>query len=158
MTEAELRFSNAIKEKIEKYSINTTYEKVLTHAKNKFVETVYPDGTSEFTMPVSDTPYELTETTAPDGYNKLTGKVRVTVGKTSVTAGRSDDNTVTYVVDLPTENEPYYTVHITNNSGVELPNTGGSGTLPYTLGGIALIMAAALMYGFIMRRRGRRLN
>ena len=47
MTEAELRFSNAIKEKIEKYSINTTYEKVLTHAKNKFVETVYPDGTSE---------------------------------------------------------------------------------------------------------------
>ena len=47
MTEAELRFSNAIKEKIEKYSINTTYEKVLTHSKNKFVETVYPDGTSE---------------------------------------------------------------------------------------------------------------
>ena len=116
------------------------------------------DGTSEFTMPVSDTPYELTETTAPDGYNKLTGRVKVTVGKTSVTAGRSDDNTVTYVVDLPTENEPYYTVHITNNSGVELPNTGGSGTLPYTLGGIALIMASALVYGFRMRRRERRLN
>ena len=37
--------------------------------------------------------------------------------------------------------------------GYELPSTGGPGTLPYTLGGIALIMASALMYRFRMRRR-----
>ena len=42
--------------------------------------------------------------------------------------------------------------------GYELPSTGGPGTLPYTLGGIALIMASALMYRFRMRRRERRLN
>jgi len=47
---------------------------------------------------------------------------------------------------------------VMNSAGATLPNTGGSGTLPYTLGGIALIMASALMYGFRMRRRERRLN
>ena len=51
---------------------------------------------------------------------------------------------------------------ITNNKttveGYELPSTGGPGTLPYTLGGLMLIIASALMYGFRMRRRERRLN
>ena len=49
-------------------------------------------------------------------------------------------------------------LRVANTPGQELPVTGGSGTLPYTLGGIALIMASALMYGFRMRRRERRLN
>ncbi len=47
MNEIEKKFSYAIKYKIKHYSINTTYEKVLAHAKNKFVETVYPDGERE---------------------------------------------------------------------------------------------------------------
>ena len=47
MNEIEKKFSDAIKYKIKHYSINTTYEKVLAHAKNKFVETVYPDGERE---------------------------------------------------------------------------------------------------------------
>ena len=47
---------------------------------------------------------------------------------------------------------------IENEPGAALPSTGGPGTLPYTLGGIALIMASALMYRFRMRRRERRLN
>ena len=51
-----------------------------------------------------------------------------------------------------------YILLVTNSAGEELPMTGGSGTLPYTLGGIALIMASALMYGFRVRRRERRLN
>ena len=50
------------------------------------------------------------------------------------------------------------TVTISNEPGSALPNTGGSGTLPYTLGGIGLIMASALMYIFRMRRRERRLK
>jgi len=51
-----------------------------------------------------------------------------------------------------------YRIVVSNLSGVELPHTGGSGTLPYTLSGLALMMASALMYGFRMRRRERRLN
>ena len=39
--------------------------------------------------------------------------------------------------------------------GYELPETGGTGTIPYTLCGIGL-MAAALMYGFSTRRKRER--
>ena len=116
------------------------------------------NGTFVFELPVSSTPYEMTETSAPAGYNKMTGKVLVTSSENGISAGRSDDSVVTYNVDEPTTDNPNYVVHITNSSGVELPMTGGSGTLPYTLGGLALMMASALMYGFRMRRRERRLN
>ena len=50
------------------------------------------------------------------------------------------------------------TYKIINNAGYELPSTGGSGTLPYTLGGLMLVIASALMYGFRIRRRERKLN
>jgi len=101
--------------------------------------------------------YELEETAAPSGYNSLSGKITVVVAKDGVTWTQSDNNgnapqTAQKVGDGP------YVVIITNHAGAELPHTGGSGTLPYTLGGIALIMASALMYGFRMRRRERRLN
>lgn len=36
-------------------------------------------------------------------------------------------------------------IHFTNTPGVELPSTGGAGTLPYTLSGWLLLLAAALM-------------
>ena len=61
------------------------------------------------------------------------------------------------VIDPDSENTILY-FRIANSTGYELPNTGGSGTLPYSLGGIAMIMAAALMYVFRMRRRERSLN
>ena len=38
-------------------------------------------------------------------------------------------------------------------AGYELPETGGRGTTPYTAGGILLVMAAFLIYGFTDRRR-----
>ena len=50
------------------------------------------------------------------------------------------------------------TLTVTNEPGQALPHTGGSGTLPYTLGGLMLILASALMYGFRLRRRERRLH
>lgn len=116
------------------------------------------DGTSAFELPVTSTPYEMTETTAPDGYNKLTGNVLVTSSINGISAGRSDDSVVSYTVDRPTDDNPNYVVHITNTSGVALPMTGGAGTLPYTLGGLMLIIASALMYGFKKRRREGRFN
>lgn len=38
-------------------------------------------------------------------------------------------------------------------AGYELPKTGGRGSLPYTAGGILLVMAAFLVYGFTVRHR-----
>ena len=48
------------------------------------------------------------------------------------------------------------TITLENAPGAELPHTGGSGKLPYTLSGMILIFISALMYGFRMRRRERR--
>ena len=50
-----------------------------------------------------------------------------------------------------------YLITVSNPSGHALPMTGGAGRLPYTLGGLVMLMAA-LMYGFRMRRRERRLS
>lgn len=46
-----------------------------------------------------------------------------------------------------------WTLAITNNTGAELPVTGGPGTVAYTFGGLAMIIAVSLMYGLNMRRK-----
>lgn len=48
-----------------------------------------------------------------------------------------------------------YTVTVTNTAYFELPESGGPGTLPYTIGG-ALLAAASLLYGYGLRRRRER--
>ena len=69
--------------------------------------------------------YYLKETKAPAGYNQLSAPVEVTVG-TGTTGSFSnnykdlDGNDITYTV---------YNTNVINNSGVELPATGGKGTV-----------------------------
>ena len=108
--------------------------------------------------------YYLVETKAPDGYNMLTDPVEIYIQL----ADQDPGYTVSYkqkgygassaAGSLSPDSNGAYLITVSDPSGAVLPNTGGSGTLPYTLGGIALIMASALMYGFRMRRRERRLN
>lgn len=47
------------------------------------------------------------------------------------------------------------TVTCTNTTGYELPNTGGAGTVPYTMGGVLLLTGAAflLLYNHTKRRK-----
>ena len=103
--------------------------------------------------------YYLQEVKTADGYNLLDEVVEFTIksdGTIEYSTGNNDfDSTTKAFYELE---DGGYGIYVNNLSGVELPMTGGSGTLPYTLGGIALIMASALMYGFRMRRRERRLN
>ena len=69
--------------------------------------------------------------------------------------------TVTYsdVTNSPENSAPpAYSQTITNKeqpTGYELPNTGGAGTQPYTMGGIALMAAAVmfLLYSHTRRRK-----
>lgn len=73
--------------------------------------------------------YYLEETKAPDGYNKLTTPVTVTISKEGVVS--------------PAENG---TVYVSNNAGATLPSTGGMGTtLFYVIGGGLMVAAVVLL-------------
>ena len=109
----------------------------------------------------------MTETTAPNGYVILSNKIYFKVddnGITLQTVSVGNDGKTTYSdanegdYPLVSLSDDALTVYVKNTPGQELPNTGGPGTLLYTLSGIALMLGAALMYGFRMRRRERRLN
>ena len=100
--------------------------------------------------------YYLQEVKTADGYIILSEAVEFTVNA---------DGTVTYTTGNSSfEGNPGATyetadgigIYISNPSGAVLPNSGGPGTLFYTLGGLMLIIASALMYGFRMRRGERR--
>jgi LPXTG-motif cell wall-anchored protein len=84
--------------------------------------------------------------------------VNITVSKSGITYDESttlssSGNGITY-----DEETGVYKLLVTNSAGEELPHTGGTGTLPYTLGGIAMILASAAMYGFRMRRKRKEVN
>lgn len=119
---------------------------------------ILADGNeNKFNLVVRDTYYVLSEDTPPAGYLILTDEVRVTVLTDGVSAKLGDTTTQYEVTGSGSEEDPYV-ITITNSDGTELPKTGSTGTLPYTLGGIVLIMVSALMYGLRMMRRERRLN
>ena len=92
--------------------------------------------------------YYLKETKAPEGYNKLVDPVTVEVGTGSSTLFDNGYKT------LPTAEEPegkdvtYYAfnVSVENNRGVELPSTGGAGTMMLiTLGTLVAVGFAILL-------------
>ena len=72
--------------------------------------------------------YYLVETQAPSGYNILDNAVKVnfTDAEVEATAG-------------------VYTVKVPNSSGIKLPITGGTGTVIFTIIGIALMVGAVVL-------------
>ena len=72
--------------------------------------------------------YYLVETQAPSGYNLLDNAVKVnfTDAEVEATAG-------------------IYTVEVPNSSGIKLPITGGTGTVIFTVVGIALMVGAVVL-------------
>ena len=110
------------------------------------------DGNGRFTINsdgitlthLSDGSYELTEITAPGGYNLLTKKIEFTI-----TNGQLSGTDETNVVKFDSTAK---TVTIYNTAGIELPETGGMGTLMTTMSGMAL-MLIALGYLILVKRR-----
>lgn len=100
----------------------------------------------------------LTEVEPPDGYYGINTPIRFKVVKATdgdgyqlvfLNADALSDNVSIELI----ENDDTATVRITvkNHTGYVLPETGGVGTNLFTFGGL-LIMAAALMYGYMLRR------
>ena len=77
--------------------------------------------------------YYLREVKAPDGYNKLAEDVTVTITGATVVEGKLTYTTVVAKVN--------------NQSGAELPSTGGMGTtIFYVLGGVLFLGALVILF------------
>lgn len=99
------------------------------------VTEITTDATGKFTIQGLDADtYYLTETAAPAGYNKLPSAVTITIGANGV---------VNATDEAP---QGVDEVKILNQSGTELPSTGGMGTtLFYVLGSVLVVGAVVLL-------------
>lgn len=101
-------------------------EEVKTNAQGKLQFVGLKEGT-----------YQLVETVAPDGYNKLAKPIKVIISATY-----NDDGTLnTWKADVEngSAQDGAHVIEVQNNKGALLPETGGMGTVIFTVAGIAII-------------------
>ncbi|MCI6966546.1 SpaH/EbpB family LPXTG-anchored major pilin [bacterium] len=99
------------------------------------VTEITTDATGKFTIKGLDADtYYLTETAAPAGYNKLADPVTIVIGENGVVNGTTE---------AP---QGVNEVKVLNQSGTELPSTGGIGTtIFYIVGGVLVVGAVVLL-------------
>lgn len=85
--------------------------------------------------------YYLHEIEAPEGYNKLTAPVEVTITETTGTDGNVTG--VTYTVNGGTASNDS-NVKIDNKTGSMMPSTGGMGTIGLTVLGVGVVALGVL--------------
>lgn len=129
-----------------KYLIIDPTTKAHTWTDTKASATVMTSAADGYlTFPgLADGTYNLEEIKAPEGYNKIDAPITV-----SITTVLNADGTVGSVtVDGADYDEATKTatVKVENQSGSELPSTGGMGTtILYIVGGILVVMAGVLL-------------
>ena len=113
---------------------NNVYRVAKTRETGTVTE-ITTDTTGRFTIKGLDADtYYLTETAAPAGYNKLAGPVTIVIGANGV---------VNATTEAP---QGVKEVKVLNQTGTELPSTGGMGTtLFYVLGGVLVVGAVVLL-------------
>lgn len=120
---------------------NNIYRVATSDDTNTITE-ITTDSSGRFTIKGLDSDtYYLTETKAPDDYNKLSVPITIVIDKNGSTNIIGKNNNLVVV------NE----VKVLNQTGTELPSTGGMGTtIFYVVGGILVAVAAVLL---IAKRR-----
>lgn len=81
--------------------------------------------------------YQLVETVAPDGYNKLADSIKVIISATYNPDGTL--NQWKADVENGSALNGTHVIKVENNKGALLPGTGGMGTVIFTVAGIAII-------------------
>ena len=113
--------------------------------------TVTPEsGTAKFTNLTLGGTYYIYE--LDDSGQPISGNVPATVNSSSFLVTYTNGPAVT----VPADGSAAATVTVTNQVCYpELPNTGGAGTIPYTIGGFLLLTGAAflLLYHYTKRRK-----
>lgn len=109
---------------------------------HKHVTEITTDGTGKIAFLGLDSgTYYLNEIVAPNGYNLLKGSVEVKIGS---------DGTVTYKsadAEAFSDADPDLGVKVLNNTGAELPSTGGMGTaIFYILGSLLVLGAGVILF------------
>lgn len=89
--------------------------------------------------------YWLVETDAPAGYNKLTAPIKVTITKSEDT---EVGNWTVNKDDVPEDDK---IIDVENSSGTILPETGGMGTVLFTV--VAVVMILGVAISFIRSRK-----
>ena len=89
--------------------------------------------------------YYLKETKAPEGYNKLTKAIKVTITKSTT----KDESEWTLAVENGTVDGKI--VKVVNSTGSLLPSTGGMGTIAFAV--IAAILVLGVAVSFIRDKR-----
>lgn len=120
---------------------NTVY-RVAKEGESNTVTEITTDTTGKFTIKGLDSDaYYLTEKTAPAGYNTLKEPVEVVI---------NDKGEVTYNKTSTGE------VKVLNQTGTELPSTGGMGTTVFYILGSVLVLGAAVV--LVTRKRMKERN
>lgn len=110
----------------------------LTEVPGKFVTEAYGSITADHLIPGI---YYLVETKAPDGYEILESPVRITLTQNTVVVERNNA-----LIEGTSENSDVPTLTVKNKPGYRLPETGGTGTLYYSSGGILLMAVSLVCY------------
>lgn len=111
------------------------------------VVTTDENGAAKF-QGLEEGTYYLRETEAPSGYNQLTEDVKVDITVEYDTDGQIKTGSGSTTTVSNTNENPQYSItsKVENNTGTELPSTGGIGTtIFYVVGSILVIGAAVLL-------------
>lgn len=132
-------------------SDGTTQIKDLTDMDTNGIFTSSKDGKIIIKGLASGT-YYLEEVEAPKGYTLLTNKIEFTITGNEPADGTIKSVSSNLVID--TAETGYATTTIINKKGFTLPATGGMGTYLFTIGGVILMLGAAIIL-LTMRKKNR---
>ena len=136
-----------VKEADGTYRVATADDTVTT------TDLVSPTGGLIPVVGIDEGTYYLFETQAPAGYNVLDAAVQIIITRDFDTGAFS---TASSVVATYTNNEANGIINVLNNTGVQLPSTGGMGTTIFTIVGVALMGIAVTV--LVARKRMQKNN